>query len=236
MTNTIKSEILSLISSQNDDYTREQQADTLNVLGVGGSMRQGSYSTLTLKLVLEEAKKYGSESYMLELRKINLPLYDPSETSSDQPSYNNNSNNDHLERITKALKWTDALILASPDYHGSMSGAMKNFLDYFWEEFAGKTFGYIVASHEKGLTVVDQMRTAVRQCYGWSMPYNISINGEKDFDSKGNLVNSELAKRIKMLARDLVTYGKLIRGQFLQDVANQKILDTFAAHYRDYYN
>jgi FMN reductase len=41
-----------------------------------------------------------------------------------------------------------------------------------------------VASHEKGLTVVDQMRTAIRQCYGWSMPYNISINGEKDFNSK----------------------------------------------------
>ena len=67
------------------------------------------------------------------------------------------------------------------------------------------------------------------------MPYNISINGEKDFDSKGNLVNSAIAKRIKMLARDLVTYGTLIRGQFLKDVANQEISDTFATHYRDYY-
>jgi FMN reductase len=203
-------------------------------------MRQGSYSTLTLKLVLEEAKKYQSESYMLELRKINLPLYNPSEASSDQTSssssYNNNNNYNDLEKITKTLKWADAIILASPDYHGSMSGALKNFLDYFWEEFAGKTFGYIVASHEKGLTVVDQLCTAVRQCYGWSMPYNISINGEKDFNSNGNLVNSVLAKRIKMLARDLVTYGKFLRRQFLQDVTNRKILDTFAVHYRDYYN
>ncbi|MFL6423008.1 MAG: NADPH-dependent FMN reductase [Nitrososphaeraceae archaeon] len=86
--------------------------------------------------------------------------------------------------MSKLLKWADSIILSSPDYHGSMSGAIKNFLDYFWEEFAGKTFGYIVASHEKGLTVADQMRTAIRQCYGWSMPYNISINGEKDFNSK----------------------------------------------------
>jgi FMN reductase len=116
-----------------------------------------------------------------------------------------------------------------------MSGTLKNFLDYFWEDFAGKTFGYIVASHEKGLTVADQMRTAIRQCYGWSMPYNLSINGEKDFDSKGDLVNSALVKRIKMLARDLVTYGALIRGQFLRDVANHKISDTFASHYRDYF-
>jgi NAD(P)H-dependent FMN reductase len=235
MTEIIKSQIQSLKLSQNDNQATIHQKGTVNVLGVAGSMRQQSYSTRTLKIVLEEANKYASEPYMLELRKMNLPLYDPSEITSDEPSPNNNNNN-VLERITTALKWADAFVLASPDYHGSMSGGMKNFLDYFWEDFAGKTFGYIVASHEKGLTVADQMRTTVRQCYGWSMPYNISINGEKDFDSKGNLVNSALAKRIKMLARDLVTYGTLIRGQFLQDVANKEISDTFASHYRDYYN
>ena len=232
MINITKSQIQSV--SQNDNQATIHQEGTVNVLGVAGSMRQESYSTRALKMVLEEAKKYNAESYMLELRKINLPLYDPSEITPDESPSNNN--NLVLERITTSLRWADVFVLASPDYHGSMSGGMKNFLDYFWEVFAGKTFGYIVASHEKGLTVADQMRTAVRQCYGWSMPYNISINGERDFDSKGNLVNSALAKRIKMLARDLVTYGTLIRRQFLQDVANQEISDTFATHYREYYN
>ena len=229
--NSVKPQIQSLSSSQNADEESTHQQRTINILGVAGSMRQESYSTLGLKMVLEEAKKYGSESHLLDLRDRNLPLYDPGAPSSNDPSFNN-SNND-LEKITTALKWGDALVLASPDYHGSMSGTLKNFLDYFWEDFAGKTFGYIIASHEKGLTVADQMRTAVRQCYGWSMPYNISINGEKDFDSEGNLVNSTLVKRIKMLARDLVTYGTLIRQQFLQDVADHQILDTYASHYRD---
>jgi NAD(P)H-dependent FMN reductase len=236
MINFIKSQIQSLKLSQKDNQASIHEEGTINVLGVAGSMREQSYSTRALKIVLEEVKKYDSESYVLELRKINLPLFDPSGKTLDESSSSINSNNNGLERITTALKWADAFVLASPDYHGSMSGGMKNFLDYFWEDFAGKTFGYIVASHEKGLTVADQMRTAIRQCYGWSMPYNISINGEKDFDSKGNLVNSALAKRVKMLARDLVTYGTLIRGQFLQDVANNEISDTFATHYRDYYN
>ncbi|MFY9564964.1 MAG: NADPH-dependent FMN reductase [Nitrososphaeraceae archaeon] len=231
MNNIVRPQTQSLNSSQNADQENTHQQRTINVLGVAGSMRQDSYSTLGLRMVLEEAKKYYSESYLLELRDINLPLYDPSGPSSNDPSFNNSNN--VLEKITTALKWADALVLASPDYHGSMSGTLKNFLDYFWEDFAGKTFGYIIASHEKGLTVADQMRTAVRQCYGWSMPYNISINGEKDFDSKGNLVNSALVKRIKMLARDLVTYGALIRRQFLQDVADHQLLDTFASHYRD---
>jgi NAD(P)H-dependent FMN reductase len=229
--NSVKPQIQSLSSSQNADEESTHQQRTINILGVAGSMRQESYSTLGLKMVLEEAKKYGSESHLLDLRDRNLPLYDPGAPSSNDPSFNNSNN--ELEKITTALKWADALVLASPDYHGSMSGTLKNFLDYFWEDFAGKTFGYIIASHEKGLTVADQMRTAVRQCYGWSMPYNISINGEKDFDSEGNLVNSTLVKRIKMLARDLVTYGTLIRQQFLQDVADHQILDTYASHYRD---
>jgi len=231
MNNIARPQTQSLNSSQNADQENTHQQRTINVLGVAGSMRQDSYSTLGLRMVLEEAKKHYSESYLLELRDISLPLYDPSGPSSNDPSFNNSNN--VLEKITTALKWADALVLASPDYHGSMSGTLKNFLDYFWEDFAGKTFGYIIASHEKGLTVADQMRTAVRQCYGWSMPYNISINGEKDFDSKGNLVNSALVKRIKMLARDLVTYGALIRRQFLQDVADHQLLDTFASHYRD---
>ena len=231
MNNIVRPQTQSLNSSQNADQENTHQQRTINVLGVAGSMRQDSYSTLGLRMVLEEAKKYYSESYLLELRDISLPLYDPSGPSSNDPSFNNSNN--VLEKITTALKWADALVLASPDYHGSMSGTLKNFLDYFWEDFAGKTFGYIIASHEKGLTVADQMRTAVRQCYGWSMPYNISINGEKDFDSEGNLVNPALVKRIKMLARDLVTYGALIRQQFLQDLADHQILDTFASHYRD---
>jgi FMN reductase len=112
-----------------------------------------------------------------------------------------------------------------------MSGVIKNFLDHFWEEFAGKAFGYICTSHEKGLTVMDQMRTAIRQCYGWSLPYGVSINGELDFDTKGEIINDLLVKRLDMLSHDLITYGKLIREQFLKDKSGN-ILNTFAARYR----
>jgi NAD(P)H-dependent FMN reductase len=230
-----------LTPEEHNDTTinRKQELDQLHILGIAGSMRQGSYSTQVLKMVLEEAKKYKTDTQILDLRQVNLPLYDPDNTAllvkHSASNESNNSNND-VEIVSNALRWADSIILSSPDYHGSMSGAMKNFLDYFWKEFAGKTFGYIVASHEKGLTVADQMRTAIRQCYGWSMPYNISINGEKDFDSKREIVNSAWVKRIKILARDLSVYGKLIRNQFMTDVANKDVAETYAANYREYYN
>jgi FMN reductase len=111
-----------------------------------------------------------------------------------------------------------------------MSGTMKNFLDFFWKEFSGKTFGYIVSSHEKGLTVMDQMRTAVRQCYAWSLPYGISINEREDFDQSGQIVNKRLQTRMEMLARDLVVYGELIYSQFMKDMDTSES-NTFAHYY-----
>src|SRR6185503_9532534 len=191
-------------------------ADRFNVLGVAGSTRQRSYSTKALKIALDNAKKHGAEVRMLELSKTVLPLYNLGASGSKE-----------IEQAAGAVGWANAFILASPDYHGSMSGALKNFLDHFYEEFAGKLFGYIVASHEKGLTVMDQMRTAVRQCYGWSMPYGVSINGPQDF-SEGEIVNSMVSKRLKMMARDLVVYGEVLKVQFVRDAKSSEE-NTFAA-------
>ena len=193
----------------------------LNVLGVGSSMRQGSYSTTALNMILDMAKGNEAETKLLDLRQTNLPML-----------YAAKDDTHEIGRVTELVEWADAYILATPDYHGSMSGSLKNFLDYFWSEFAGKTFGYIVASHEKGLTVMDQMRTAVRQCYGWSIPYGISINPEDDFNDKKELINRKLWSRLDMLARDLVVYGKLIRKQFVNDLLQNAPVNTFAAYYK----
>ena len=134
-------------------------------------------------MVLTTAREHRAETRMLELSAIDLPTYNPDKEDMDHEG---------LRLATEAVNWADAFLLASPDYHGSMSGAMKNFLDFYWSEFAGKLFGYACASHEKGLTVMEQMRTSVRQCYGWSLPYGVSVHGEKDFDSSGQIVNTQV--------------------------------------------
>ncbi|MCI0557040.1 MAG: hypothetical protein MN733_00980 [Nitrososphaera sp.] len=77
---------------------------------------------------------------------------------------------------------------------------------------------------------MDQMRTAVRQCYGWSMPYGVSISGEQDF-AGAEISNARLARRMRMMSRDLVVYGRLVRSQFVRDFGSTEP-DTFAAHYR----
>jgi NAD(P)H-dependent FMN reductase len=190
---------------------------TIKLLGVSGSMRVNSYSLKALEFVLLNAKNtYHSDIEIFDLRNNKLPIYEPNLDLHSIPSVEK----ENIDRAKYLVNWADAIILASPDYHGSISGVLKNFLDYFWKEFTGKTFGYICASHEKGLTVMDQMRTTIRQCYGWSMPYGVSTSSN-DFDKEGKIVNQKTILRLEMLSRDIVHYGKIIRDQFLADVTNR---------------
>lgn len=192
----------------------------IKVLGVGGSMRAGSHSTRTIVLGLERARELGAETRFIDLRELDLPMFRPKLDPIPEV----------VRSVARDVAWADAYLIGSPDYHGSMSGAVKNFLDYHWKEFAGKLFGLVCASHEKGLTAMDQMRTAVRQCYGWSLPYGLALHADQDIDHAGEL-SPKVRHRLNMLVRDLVAYGTLIRDQFDHDLA-EKAADTFAAHYR----
>jgi FMN reductase len=63
------------------------------------------------------------------------------------------------------------------------------------------------------------------------MPYGVSVNGPQDFAGAGELTNARLSKRMQMMSRDLVAYGRLLNGQFVRDLGSSE-QDTFAAHYR----
>ena len=94
---------------------------------------------------------------------------------------------------------------------------MKNFLDHFWKEFTGKLFAPIVASHEKGLTAHDQMRTVARQCYAWSLPYAVSLM-EKEDVADGEIISDKFRDRLEMMIRDVEVYGGLLAAQRRADL------------------
>ena len=78
-------------------------------------------------MILDMAKGNEAETKLLDLRQTNLPML-----------YAAKDDTHEIVQATELVEWADAYILATPDYHGSMSGSLKNFLDYFWSEFAGK--------------------------------------------------------------------------------------------------
>ena len=194
---------------------------SIKILAVSGSMRANSQGRRALQLMLDAAQQRGAQTRLIDLCEMDLPMFRPGASTQCAS----------VQEAREAVEWADCLILGTPDYHGSMSGAMKNFLDYHWRDFAGKLFAYVCTSHEKGLTAMEQMRTAVRQCYGWSLPYGVSFDGKETFNENGELISEQLGARLQMTARDLVTYGTLIRDQFHHDLQSDESA-TFAARYR----
>jgi len=180
---------------------------TLRILAVIGSLHAKS---VTRTVVLHAAKRLegdGCSVDVLDFEKEPLALYNP-DRAHEGAAYSA-----LRERVERA----DVILLGTPDYHGGISGATKNFLDHFWREFAGKLFATIVASHEKGLTVTDQLRTVARQCYAWTLPYGVSFAEDQDVKN-GKIASNALKQRLEMLTRDTRVYGQLLARQRREDL------------------
>jgi NAD(P)H-dependent FMN reductase len=180
----------------------------LRILAVIGSLQRESVTRLMIGHLAQKIEQAGCAVDVLDFEREPLALYNP-DTAYDAPAF---------PSLKKRVDDADVLLLGTPDYHGSMSGAMKSFLDHFWREFAGKLFATVVASHEKGLTVTDQLRTVARQCYAWSLPYGVSFSESSDLKD-GKIVSEQFEKRLEMFVRDMIVYGKLLAQQRRTDLA-----------------
>ena len=182
-------------------------SEPITFLAVVGSLHRDSVTRFVMHHAAQRLRADGCKVDVLDFEKEPLALYNP-DTAYDLPGYAD---------LQTRVECADVILLGTPDYHGSISGAMKNFLDHFWHEFAGKLFATIVSSHEKGLTVTDQLRTVARQCYAWTLPYGISFADGVDVKN-GQIVSDTFKNRLEMMLRDVRVYGELLGRQRLADL------------------
>jgi FMN reductase len=179
----------------------------LHILAVVGSLNRSSSTRVVMAHVVEQLRKAGPIVDVVDFLDEPLALFNPDSSHAAEG----------FARLKKRVEQADVFLLGTPDYHGSISSALKNFLDHFWHEFAGKLFATIVASHEKGLTVTDQLRTVARQCYAWTLPYGVSFAEGTDVKASG-VVSRALKKRLQMVAHDILVYGKVLARQRHSDL------------------
>lgn len=199
--------------------TDNSNQSAVNVLLVVGNRSAASTTRAVVQHLGQLLQDQGCHLETFDYAQENLPLFDVQTAFSG----------DIYASLKSRVKKADVIVLGTPDYHGSMSSALKNFLDHFWKEFGGKLFGAVVGSHEKGLTVHDQIRTVLRQCYAWSLPYGVSFQDKADLED-GKVVTDSLKARLDAMARDLRVYGALLAEQRQSDLTGQDA--GFMAHYR----
>jgi FMN reductase len=178
------------------------------ILGIGGTLRPGSSSEQALRVALAAAAACGAETEILTARDLHLPMYDPGSGPPDPAA----------TRFLDAVRRADGLVIASPGYHGGLSGLLKNALDHLQELAAdplpyleGKAVGCLVTSSgwQAGGTTLTSMRAIVHSLRGWPTPLGVVINSsDQPFGPDGTPPDAKLARQLTTLGEQVVMFAR----------------------------
>ena len=178
-------------------------ARRLTIVGLGGSLAKVSKSRAALSVALEGAEDAGAGTALLDLRELDLPMYNPDD---DAPS-------EDAKRLIESCYGADGMLWSSPLYQGTISGALKNALD--WLHVLGTrdppylhdtVIGLIsAAGGTQGLQAINTMEFASRALRAWAVPYVVPVPAAaRVFDSDGQITDQSVEGQLRMLGGEVV--------------------------------
>jgi FMN reductase len=176
--------------------------DPVRVVGIGGSLRAGSTSLSALKVALSGADAGGAETVCVAVRDLGLPFFTPAHAPPQAAI-----------ELCDMARGADALIWGTPTYHGSISGSMKNALDWMIllagddpPFLSNKPIGLLcTAGGVQGLQSVIAMEFIVRALRGWAVPLvQVVPQSHETFDHSGELIDVSMADQLRALGAEVV--------------------------------
>lgn len=187
------------------------------ILAFAGSTRTESFNKTLIRMAAEAAKSAGGDVTLIDLRDLNLPLYDGDrEEQHGLP--------EGAKELKKIMKAHDALLISSPEYNSSISGMLKNAIDWAsrpkgddrpLEAFAGKVAGLMAASPGGlgGLRGLVHLRAILGNINVLVIPDQIAISKANEaFDADGNLKDKKQAGKVEAIARRVVEIAGRLRN------------------------
>ena len=180
----------------------------MRYVGIGGTLRQNSSSEALLRLCLSSLERYGHQVEVFAGPQICLPMYDPQSPERSPEA----------RAMIKAVRQADGIILASPGYHGGVSGLVKNAIDYIEDTgndqrpyFDGMPVGCISAAfgQQAAVSTLGSLRGIAHALRGWPTPYGAAVNTQVWRDPEGN-ATAEVAGQIRRVAAQMVSFGSAI--------------------------
>jgi FMN reductase len=173
------------------------------IVGLGGSLARESKSRAALQRALEGAAAAGADTHLLDLRELDLPMYNPDDDGPGEAA----------TEVIESCYAADGLIWSSPLYQGTISGALKNALD--WLHLLGprdppylhdKVIGLIsAAGGAQGLQAINTMEFAVRALRGWAVPYVVPVaSAARVFEPSGQIKDESVDAQLATLGGEVV--------------------------------
>ncbi len=178
------------------------------IVGLGGTTRPGSTSERALQVALDRAAAQGCETLLLGGAQLPADIFDP--TRSER--------SDAARRLVEALRRADGLLIATPAYHGGISGLVKNALD-FTEDLrgddrvylAGRAVGCIVCAdgaQAMGSTLA-ALRSIVHALRGWPTPFGATLNASaRPFGAPGQEADPAALQACALVADEVVQFAR----------------------------
>ncbi len=183
----------------------DSTGDSVRVVGLCGSIRPGSFTRTALERTLSGAADAGASTRLVDLREYSLNFCDGKEDESEYP--------DDVFRLRRELREAHGIILATPEYHGGLSGLLKNAIDLMgFDEFEGKMIGLVGVSGGSmgGLDGLNTLRTVGRALHAWVIPDQATIpNASQAFGPDGRALDPGTDERLKGVGHQVARYAYL---------------------------
>mmetsp|Transcript_40302 Transcript_40302/g.89508 ORF Transcript_40302/g.89508 Transcript_40302/m.89508 type:complete len:219 (+) Transcript_40302:57-713(+) len=177
---------------------------SVKVVGICGSLREGGFTRQALELALQGASEALCEVELIDLSEYNLYFCDGLEFQSKNAKVHTPNDVAKLKaKVTEAK----GIILATPEYHNSFSGVLKNALDLLgFDEFEGKVVGLIAVSGGAmgGLAALNGLRDICRALHAWVVPEQAGVP-----QCWKNLPDPAVQKRLKQVGRQVAKFSLL---------------------------
>jgi NAD(P)H-dependent FMN reductase len=180
----------------------------MKIIGLSGSMRADSTTKKAVTIVLQAAERAGADTGLIHLADWKLPIYDDRSDTSTYPEV--------VHRFIKVVSEADGLVIGSPEYHGSLTGALKNSLDFLEGRYLkDKQVALLgVAGGSMGATnTVNTLNDIMRNLHAWPLPSSPTIpSAYNAFRPDGKLKDEKLQARLEMLGTKLVEFVKIMNA------------------------
>jgi FMN reductase len=185
---------------------RDVRERPIFVVGLGGSLRRPSDSETALRVALHGAEDAGAETEIITADGLDLPLY-PAPGMAEHPK---------VVELLRAVRRADGLILASPAYHGTMSGALKNALDYLQflanddpPYLDGRAVGIVSTGTgtQAAVQTVNALRDVVHALRAWPTPIGVAIHGARGTLTDDGKIDEKNSTMLRAMGAQVVEFA-----------------------------
>ena len=171
----------------------------LKIVIINGSVRSANYTSMASALVADELRQQDVSLTVINPAELNLPL----------PGLDYNAPGAH--KLQEAVREATGVILATPEYHGSISSVTKLVIENlgFPSVLAGKPVALLgVAAGAIGaIKSLEQLRGICAHIGAVALPLAVSVaNVQQVFDKDGRCLDANLEKLIRGVAKNLLDY------------------------------